>query len=181
MYNNLKLTDKELDSLLKNNLVILIDNREKKDKNTHITDWLDYKNRCQYMNMTLPTGDYSVMLRASPEVGIHQDLYFYNEIAIERKANLEELSNNFTTKRSAFESEMLRALSTKLKLIVAIEDTRSRLYLGEYDTKYNRRSFIASIATFENRYNVPFQFAIKEEMPVYIYTTLCYYVRERLK
>ncbi len=38
-----------------------------------------------------------LVLPANPELGITRDKYFYDEITIEKKANLEELSANFSS------------------------------------------------------------------------------------
>lgn len=174
----MKFTDAEIDKILTESMVILIDKRDKPDKNTHITDWITKKNRGMYERVTLANGDYSCMLKANPEYGIMHDMYFDKEIVIERKANWEEISNNFTTKRSQFEHELS---SYNGQMIIMIEDTWTRLFMGTYDTQYNRRSFIASVMTFWNRYNVPFACVNKEESAVFIFTLLRYYLREKLK
>ena len=49
-------------------------------------------------------GDYSFLLPADPELGIVRDVYFNDQIVIERKASLEELSGNMTHNRQQFEN-----------------------------------------------------------------------------
>ena len=177
MLNNMKFTDKQIETLL-GNITILIDKRDKPDKNTHITGWLDKKKRGEYERVTLSNGDYSCKLRATPELGIMHDMYFDKEFVIERKANWEEISTNFTKKRGQFEQELS---SYNGQLIIMIEDSWDRLFLGTYDTSYNRISFIATVMTFWNRYNVPFTCQSKESAGVFIYTMCRYFVREKLK
>ncbi len=169
-----RFTDKEIDLIIKS-MVILIDRRE---KTSHIKEWLSYKNRCEYLDVTLSNGDYSFMVKAIPELGITEDLYFDKEICIEKKSGLDEISQNFTKHRSRFEHE----LSTyKGKMVILIEDTWTNLFQGNYKANYNRKSFIGSVMAFYHRYNVPFHFQKKEEMGVFIYTYFRYYLREKLK
>lgn len=174
---NRRFTDKEIDLIIKN-LVVLVDRREKPDKNTHITDWFEYKNRCKYERVTLKQGDYSFRIDPIPELGINHPIWFDRDFTIERKMNLEEISTNLTSKRSQFEHEFS---SFKGKMIVVIEDSWSRLFMGTYNTKYNRKSFIASVFTFWQRYDVPFVFLTKEEIPVFIYAQCVYFLKEYLK
>ncbi len=47
--------------------------------------------------MGLANADYSFMIPANQELGITRAKYFYDEITIEKKANLEELSAKFFT------------------------------------------------------------------------------------
>jgi ERCC4-type nuclease len=175
MLNNRNFTDKDIDTILKN-MVILVDTREK--ANTHIAEWLEYKNRCEWIKMKLNNGDYSCMLKAMPEFGITHDLYFHNEFSIERKNSLDEISQNFTKNRTRFEEELA---TKKGQMIIAIEDDWTNLFQGNYQSKYDRRSFIASIMAFWHRYDVPFVFLDKEEIPVFIYTHMRYFLREKLK
>lgn len=174
MLKNRKFNDKEINLILKN-MVILIDKREKTD---HIKKWMEYKNRCEVKDMSLSQGDYSFMIKAIPELGILNDLYYDREICIEKKSGLNEISQNFTKHRARFEHE----LSTYPgKMVILIEDCWSNLFQGNYDANYNRKSFIGSVMAFYHRYNVPFHFQKKEEMGVFIYTFFRYYMREKLK
>ena len=76
-------------------IIILVDTREK--VNTHITDYFDRK--CiTYKKKALDYGDYSFMLPANEKLSIPRDLYFNTTCVIERKASLEEISNNLDRK-----------------------------------------------------------------------------------
>lgn len=152
MIQKFKYTDTEMKELI-NSMIILIDNKEKVF--SHITDYLDRKG-IKYKKRALSYGDYSFMLPANEKLGIPRDLYFTNSCVIERKASLEEISNNLTKERDRFEKELCLAPKTKVLLIenASYEDIAT----GNYDTKYNRRSFIASIHSFWFKYNIPIMF-----------------------
>ena len=83
-------TDKEIKEIL-SNLTVVIDNREQ--ANLHITDCLD-KKKIPYREETLKYGDYSCMLPAGTFEGQKRDIYFSDEIAIERKFCIDELAMN---------------------------------------------------------------------------------------
>ena len=88
-------TKTELNKLL-NSMIILIDTREKNCG--HIIEYLDNK-EIEYKSKALDYGDYSFILPADPGLEIARDLYFNDQICLERKASLEELSGNLAQKR----------------------------------------------------------------------------------
>ena len=152
MLSKYKYTDKELDELIKS-LTILVDTREK--SNQHLLDYWDSKG-IFHKKKALDYGDYSFMIPANEKLSIPRDLYFNTTCVIERKASLEEISNNLTKERDRFEKELCLAPKTKVLLIenASYEDIAT----GNYDTKYNRKSFIASIHSFWFKYNIPVMF-----------------------
>src|SRR5699024_11926663 len=91
-------------------LVVICDTRE--NVNGHLTSWLD-QHHIQHKSRALETGDYSVMLG---------DTTFEDEVAFERKANLDEIAGNFTTGRERFEREMIRAEARGMKLFLMVEN-----------------------------------------------------------
>lgn len=94
MLNRRKYSDKELDKILsKENIVILVDSREK--ANRHILDVFD-KEGIQYRVTALESGDYTFELKAIPELDIPHTMDFRQDIMIERKNSLDEISGNFT-------------------------------------------------------------------------------------
>lgn len=175
MINNRKYTESEI-KLIMNNVILVYDSREK--SNSHILDWCSYKNRVETIKDKLDYGDYTFRVKAIPELGIPHTLDFRNEIVYERKNSWNEVSQNLTSGRDRFKIEL--AMCTA-QMTIAVEDNWSNLYQGNYDTKYNRKSFIASVKTFEHRYGVSFKCFKKEEMAVEMYTSFLYYLRERLK
>lgn len=170
-----KYKDSEIDKLLKS-IVILIDTREQ--ENSHIKEYFD-KKKIKYDIQKLNYGDYSFYIPKNEELGIPRDLYFDGIITIERKGSLEELSGNFTKDRARIEEEFSRK---KGKLHLMIEDaTYDYIVLHNYNTQYNPKSFIATLKTFEVRYNINTFFVSKRGAGNYIYYTFVYYLREYLK
>ncbi|MCB2310674.1 ERCC4-type nuclease [Clostridium tagluense] len=85
-----KFTDKEIKELL-NKMVILVDSREQ--ANSHITDWFD-KSKKKYKVQKLDYGDYCCYLPIGSFEGQLRDIYFTDEIVIERKFCIDELAMN---------------------------------------------------------------------------------------
>lgn len=134
-------------------MVILIDTREK--VNSHITDYFERK-EITYKKKTLDYGDYSFMIPSNEKLGILRDLYFNTTCIIERKASLEEISGNLTQGRDRFEKEL--CLAPKTKVLLLENSSYEDIAMGNYNTKYNRKSFMASIHSFWFKYNMPIMF-----------------------
>ena len=170
-------TKTELKQLL-DSIVILADTREK--KNNHILNYLD-KQGIDHKSKKLDFGDYSFMLPANKELGINRDIYFSNSISVERKSNLEEVSNNFTHKRAQFENELIRSRGSKLILLVEDQQGYQNILQHNYRTKYKPKSFVASLATFQARYNLDIRFLDSSLSGNFIYYSCRYWLREYLK
>lgn len=91
-----KFTDKEIKELLKK-IVILVDTREQ--ENYHITSWFT-KRKIPFKVQKLDYGDYSAMLPAGTFEGQLRDIYFTDEIVIERKFCIDELAMNLKDKKT---------------------------------------------------------------------------------
>ena len=170
-----KYTDKELKTLLKS-MVMIIDSNEQVFE--HISDWFTAK-KIPFVIQNMDFADYSFYLPANPELGIVRDLYFTNKITIERKKNLVELSGNFTNDRLRIESEFIRH---KGKMILLIEDAE---YLDiikhNYRTEYKPESFLATLHSFSERYDIPFTFMKDNKCSgQFIYYTFYYWLRNYL-
>lgn len=152
MLNLYKYTDKEKEELIKS-LVVLVDRREK--VNEHIIEWFD-KKKIPYKNKSLEYGDYSFYLPASEQLHIPTDLYFDHEIMLERKGSLNELSSNMTKDRSRIEKEF--ALAPKQKMLLIENASYEDIVEGNYDTEYNRKSFLGTLHSWYYKYNMPFFF-----------------------
>lgn len=152
VFSQYKYTDKEVDAIIKS-IVILIDTREK--KMDHITEYFD-KAKIPYKKKALPYGDYSFMIPKNEELSIPRDLVFYNEIIVERKGSLEELSGNLTKERDRLEKEL--ALSPQRKVLIVENANYSDMVTGNYKTEYNNKSYWASIHSFWHKYNIPIIF-----------------------
>ena len=148
MLSKYKYTDKEINELV-NSMVILVDSRERKAD--HITESFD-KNKITYKKKALDYGDYSFLLPANDKLSIPRDLSFASEVIIERKASLEEISGNLTNGRDRFEKEL--ALAPKTKVLLIENANYSDVATGNYDTKYNKKSFLASLHSFWFKYNI---------------------------
>ena len=176
VFNQYRYTDKEIEEIIKS-MVILVDTREK--KMDHITEYFD-KAKIPYKKKALPYGDYSFLVPQNESLSIPRDLVFYNDIVIERKGSLEELSGNLTKERDRLEKEL--ALAPKNKVLIIENANYSDVVNGNYKTEYNNKSYWASLHSLWHRYNIPMFF-----LPDHNYTGFfirgyfCYYLRSLLK
>lgn len=176
VFSQYKYTDKEIEEIIKS-MVILIDTREK--KMDHITEYFD-KAKILYKKKALPYGDYSFLVPQNEPLSIPRDLVFYNDITIERKGSLEELSGNLTKERDRLEKEL--ALAPKNKVLIIENANYSDVVNGNYKTEYNNKSYWASLHSLWHRYDIPMFF-----MPDNGYTGFfirgyfSYYLRNLLK
>jgi len=169
MFNKFKYTDKEKDQLLKS-IIILIDSREKSCD--HISKYFDEK-KIPYKSKKLNFGDYSYFIPKNEELNIPRDMFFDNEIAIERKGSLEELSGNFSADRDRFEKE-LSLYKGKMHLLIE-NASYDDIYNNNYKTQYNKKSYMGSLHSFALRYDLSIMFMPKKECSgVYIFC-VCYY------
>lgn len=172
-------TKTELKKLL-DNITVLIDTRE--NKTDHIKKYFDSKD-IDYKSKKLDFGDYSFCLSELPELDINRPIYFNDSITIERKANLEELSNCFAQDRQRFENELIRSQGGGAKLILLIEDGKGyeKIVNGRYNTQYNKKSFIGTLQAFRARYGIDINFINPKYSGNFIITLFHYYLREYLK
>lgn len=171
-----KYTDKEKDEIVKS-ITILTDTREQ--KNSHILDWFD-KMKINHKKKALSNGDYSFYIPKNSELNIERDLYFDKEIMVERKASLDEISGNFTQHRNRFEEEMATFPGKKYLLIE--NANYADIVRENYRTKFSRKAFLASIHTFNHRYNLEIIFMPTPELTaMYLYGIFSYYLKEKLR
>jgi ERCC4-type nuclease len=168
-------TDKELKQLLAS-MVVLIDTREQ--ENAHIIDYLS-KKKVNFEVRKLDFGDYSCLIPKNEELCVQRPLFFTESCVIERKGSLDELAGNLTVGRTRFESELLRARDANMALMVE-NATYGDLVRGNYHSKYEPKSFVATLATFSARYGLDVNFVEKELAGNWIYHRLYYAVREEL-
>lgn len=157
-------------------MTILVDTREQ--KNAHILQWFEEKH-IPYQKKTLHNGDYSFFLPANPSLHLPADCYFDRSIMVERKGSLEELSGNFTENRDRFEKEMLTYHGKKYLMIEGAN--YSDVLSGNYQTKMAANAFIASLHSFNHKFDVQFIFLPqKESAGCYLYGTFLYYLKTLL-
>ena len=171
-----KYTEREFDDIIRS-MTILVDTREQ--VNDHITNYFD-KAGIPWKKKALDYGDYSFFVPENPELSIQRDLYFDNEIMIERKGSLEELSGNLTQERDRIEKEF--ALAPPRKVLLIENASYEDLVNGNYDTKYNNKAYWAKVHTLWHRYDIP-MFFIKDRKysGFFIRGYFTYYLREYLK
>ena len=124
MLKHYKFSDVEIAKIL-NESVILIDTREKDTFQKRL--FKEYCASCQIKTdeMKLPFGDYGIKVPAMPELGIMRAMYM--PFVVERKANLDELCVNFSSKdRNRFLKEQRERVANtsalKLEIIKAIKN-----------------------------------------------------------
>lgn len=177
MLNRRKYTDTEIQKILKN-IIIIVDSREKSAR--HITDYFD-KHKIKYEVMALPSGDYSFALEAMPELDLPFRTYYFNDILLERKSSLEELSGCFAQTRERFNHEWSRCYA-KRKYLMIENASYEDLVKGNYDTQYNSKSFLGSLHSFNAKYGLEVVFMPNKEMsPIFILGTFQYYLRYLIK
>ena len=175
--NRRKYNDSELDEILKS-MIILIDTAEKKID--HITDYYD-KHNIQYKRMKLPSFDYSFMIPKNEKLGIQYDMTFYNDCSLERKRNLEEISTNFSSKRVQFNDEFSRSWCKNKHLLIENANYQD-IVNGNYNTQYNKKSFLGSLHSFSAKYGLHIMFLPDDSYSaIYIYGVFQYYLRYLIK
>lgn len=131
--------------------------------------------------MALPSGDYSFALDTIPELDIPHKMYFYNDIIVERKNSLEELSGCFSQTREKFNNEWSRCYAQRKYLLIE-NGSYADLTNGKYNTQYNSKSYLASLHSFNAKYGLEVVFMPdKSFSPVFILATFQYYLRFLIK
>lgn len=136
-----------------------------------MTKYFD-KAKIPYMTRKLDTGDYSAQLDGQT---------FERDVVVERKHNLDEICGNFTADRERFEREFIRAKAYGTKVFLIIENaTWTDVFLGNYRSKIQPKSLIASLLSWMVRFNITVLFCKPEETGKIIYGIFHYYARETL-
>ena len=150
-------------------LKIIADSREQ--VNNHITEYWDRK-KVPYFTRKLNVGDYSAQLG---------DYTLEHDIAVERKHNLDEICGNLSQDRDRFEREFLRAKANGTKVFLLIEDAGWQdIYLHNYRSRLSPKSLMASLMSWQVRFNITVWFCEKENTARLIHQILYYAAREEL-
>ena len=161
-------TEKELKEKL-DGLALISDSRE--NVNGHIVKYFESKN-VPIISRKLDVGDYSC------QIG---DITFERSFVVERKANLDEICGNLTSDRNRFEREFLRAKAFGVKVFLVIENaTWSDVYLQNYRSKLSAKSLLASLLSWQTRFNVTILFCEPQNTAKLIHGILYYAAREEL-
>lgn len=162
-------TDKQITDALKT-LTILSDSREQ--VNGHVLGYFDTKG-VPHTPRKLDVGDYSATIG---EMTLERD------ITIERKANIDEIAWNFTVDRQRLEDEFLRAKANGTKVFLLIENCSwGDIFLHNYRSKLLPKSLIATLLSWQIRYNLTIIFCKPDETGKIIYCLLYYAAMEALK
>lgn len=151
-------------------LCIVCDTREKRHE--HILSWLE-ENRIPCESRALATGDYTFRYR---------DLYFDDELIIEKKANLDEIAGNFTAERERFRREFIRAKACRTRMYLLIEDSDWRDILAHnYRSQMTPQSLFGSLMGWQAEFGVTVLFCPKELSGKVIYSLCYYWLKNRLE
>jgi ERCC4-type nuclease len=162
-------TEREINDTLKQ-ITVICDTREQ--INGNITGYFD-KKKIPHIARKLDTGDYSAMIG---------DMTLEHDVVVERKASLDELARNFTVDRQRFEDEFTRAKADGLKVFLLIENASwEKILLHDYRSKLAPKSLIASLLSWQVRFNITIIFCKPSETGQIIYGILYYSAREALK
>ena len=168
--------DDKIKEIFTNYTYILIDTREKDKTIKETYDKLNIHNEFRKLDY----GDYSMVIKSNPILGNEEDIIF--NVSVERKASLEELSNNLTKGKTRFFNEMERCKKDDGNMIIMIENASyTDIVQHNYKSDLEPKSFLALLHTIYDRYDVPFIFIDKEASSLFVYNYLKYYVREWLK
>lgn len=168
-----KYSDKEIKEILKEAIVV-VDTREQKCG--HIIEYFTVK-KIPYVCEKLDFGDYTLKVHLPH---LERAVYLQDKCVIERKANLNELSGNFTQGRERIESEFLKGRG---KMHLLIENAKYEdILLQNYNTKYLPQSFMGTLKAFEARYDLKIMYLENINYSGdFIYRTLQHHLRELLR
>lgn len=167
---------KQKDEIL-DSMIIVVDKREKSID--HIIDMFE-RHDIMFINKSLSSGDYSILIPANQDLDLPCDLWLDKEIFIERKSGVDELCNNLGKHRDRFENEFIRS-TAKRKILLIEGCTYSDIVQHNYKSKMSPKAIWNSLMAFYIRYDIQVVFVEKHMSGSYIYNVLRAYVRELLK
>ena len=200
-----KFTDKEINELL-DKLVILVDSREQ--ANSHVIDWFD-KSKKTYKIQKLDYGDYSCFLPIGSFEGQARDIYFNDDLVIERKFCIDELAMNLKdnktnineikkeiielfgekylakvlkTDYNRFKQELTTLNKNDVRFFILLEDENfdKNIRNGNFRAQYDKATLYKRFKGIESEFNTFIRPIGKEFIGSEIYNTLKYGVRNIL-
>jgi ERCC4-type nuclease len=156
-----------------NSITVIIDSREHAEGNcANIMFYLD-SHGIPYVQRCLKYGDYSFEVNGES---------YENRIVIERKSGLDEVSGNLAQNRERFIAEIERSKEAGAKFILMIENASwEKIRQHKYRTNFNPKSFIGTLKSLRNRYDIDIDFVQKEDSGAHIYEEFYYHLRNCLK
>ena len=149
-----------------NQFEIIIDSREKSYQ--HIIKYFDLKS-IPWKKQVLKSGDYGCIINGALQ-----------PIIIERKSGLNELAGNFTKGRKRFEQEFERASNVD-KILLVENSTYADIINHNYTSKMYPKALLASLLSFQFRFNLHIYFMPRENVGQFIYYSFYYYYHDLLK
>ena len=136
-----------------------------------------------YSRATLAYGDYTANFTLLDGSKLHDISKTVNPICvIERKMNLSELAQCFTTSRDRFEREFQRATDNGCFIHLIVEDgSYERIEGHKYHSKFPPKALLASITAWERRYDIHFHFCSSLESGKLIKEFLFRDMKERIE
>ena len=169
-----KWNDAEIEKSLKS-IVILVDTREKKWG--HIRAALEELG-CPYVSQKLDFGDYSY--RYTRPDGTEEDCS--SLIAVERKANLDEICGNFTYGRDRFEREFRRAREKGAEVHLLVEDANwGKIKNHMYLSRLNPAALQGNLLSWVFRYDLRLWYNTTALAGEFIYRLFRYHLRNKLQ
>ena len=174
-----RFSDKEIDTLLKN-LVIIMDSREK--NSFHIIDYFNQKG-IKMKIQKLDVGDYSFFIESNEEtipLGVTRDLYFNSYV--ERKNSVDEICSNLSKdKQQAFINELTRSLGSRFVLFVEDPNFDDNIVKHNYRSKYDPKALRGRLDSLQAKYNFEIRPVDKNLMGHLIYHRFKYQAKHYLK
>lgn len=168
--------DSIIKKIFKESTYIIIDSRE---KDTFIRECFD-KFNIKYKIDKMEYGDYGIEIEENKELGINETIRF--PVSIERKMGLNEIGTNITRSKDRFEREMKRCNDNNGYMIIMIENAAySDIVNKKYPNNITPKQFLALLHSISVRYGVAFMFIEKEHSALFVYNTLKYYAKNKLK
>lgn len=118
----------------------------------------------EYRRQKLEYGDYTFNFTLNGKEFYSQDEKIKPLVMIERKMNLEELSNCLCQDRKRFKAEFERAKEHEAAIYLLVENGNWEMLMnGRYKTKFNQKAFFSSLVSWIARYRINIIFC-KEEL-----------------
>ena len=115
--------------------------------------------------------------------GVDRDIYFDKDIVIEKKAGIDELAGNFSkqdTPRLKSEFAHLKKNNTRVFLFIENQLFDKHIRNGKYRSQYDPKTLYARLKGLEAEYDTVIRPVSDEYMASEIYSTLYYFVRNKL-
>lgn len=160
-------------------MTILVDTREKENKNDHILGYFDAM-KVPWKKKKLDYGDYSFCVPKNDDLTIPRDLYFDKEIIVERKASLDELATNISKERDRLKKEF--TLAPKRKVLIIENGSYHDMVYGNYRSEYGAKSYYGTFHSFWHEFDIPIIFMPDNKLTgCFIVGFFQYYLRGLLR